>query len=901
MKKLNSKEIREIFVSYFQGKDHLKINASSIVPQNDPTLLFINSGMAPLKKYFLGKENPPCPRLVNFQPCIRTKDIDDVGDRHHLTMFEMLGSWSIGDYYKEKAVELAYGLLVHEMGFDPNRLYVTIYKGNDDIGLPADLESAAAWEAMGIHKDHIIHLGVDNFWGPAGDSGPCGPCTEVFFDCGEKFGPKWNPGDEFDTTKRYIEIWNAGVFMEFNKSKEGDFTSLPLKSVDTGSGLERMEMIMNGYDNVYQTDLLRPILELFRTHFPKLDETTLYMMTDHIRSSSMILAEGISPNKEGQGYIPRRLIRKILTALVSAGEKNIDLSFAVNKVVELMGEFYPILKQNKDFVLHQIQTETEDFLPIVRKGIEVIERILDSEKLTNDNQEKFIHNLGISTKDYEEFKKQRMFPAKTSFELATTHGMPVDVIKIELEKRKLKFDQDAFEKLDEEHRKVSRVVSYHTDGENSDSLEKLLEKTPATRFLGYDTLSHRGSVIDLIVSQKNVEVVKKSQEFIFTTHESPFYAESGGQSGDKGRIKGPRGEAIVRDTQKVGDIFIHLAKLTGGELSKKDTVLFEVDKETRLKTRRNHSATHLLHAALRTVVGKHALQKGSHVNSERLRFDFQNNTAVTDEELEKIEILVNHWIRDNNQGITRVLSYNEALKDGAIGLFGEAYGEKVRVVNFGPESKELCGGTHVESTGEIGLMVIVSESSVAKGVRRIEAVTGEKAVLYVQEHNRIIKQASRLLNSKASLVPENIQKLMDRKNEVKKQAPKDQVSLKSVEFTNENKIEIKGHSLIVARVDMDKDSLKTLGDQMMSQNKCDLLALYGIEEETIRSFVWVKEELSKKLKASDLLKELLAPISGKGGGKPHFAQGGSAEVGNIEKIQELSKSPKFKDWLNNKL
>lgn len=896
MKGLSSKEIREKFIQYFQNNDHLKISASSIVPKDDPTLLYINSGMAPLKKYFLAKAEPPCPRLVNYQPCIRTKDIDDVGDRHHLTMFEMLGSWSIGDYYKEKAVELAYGLLVNELGFDPNKLYVTCYEGDKKLGLPADNESAVAWEKVGMAKDHIIMLGEDNFWGPAGDSGPCGPCTEVFYDCGEKFGPQWKAGDEFITTSRYIEIWNAGVFMEFNKSKEGNFSSLPLKSVDTGSGLERMEMIMNGYDNVYQTGLLKPLLDDLKSQYKNLNENSLYMMTDHLRSSVMILSEGVNPSNEGQGYIPRRLLRKCLAAVVSSGVQKIDFSPFIEKIVELMGSFYPSLKSNKDFILHQIIQETTEFLPIVKKGIDELDFFLKTE-ITSDLGGPVFKNY--SSSDLKQ-KKEKIYSGKLTFELVTTHGVPFEVIKGEVESRGFKVNEEEYKECDKKHREVSRVVSYGSKGGDSVDIEGLFGSLAKTEFMGYSKFDFEGQVIGLIYESKKVDKVTSGQEFLLAVDKTSFYGESGGQAGDKGEIEGPSCKGLVRDTQKVGNIFVHFCKLTEGEISLKDNIILKVDKETRLKTRRNHSATHLLHAALRKVVGKHAIQKGSQVNPERLRFDFQNNQGLKEEELDKIEFLVNSWIRQNDGGVTRELSYNEALEDGAIGLFGEAYGDKVRVVSFGADSKELCGGTHVETTGEIGLMMILSETSVAKGIRRIEAVTGEKAVHLVQERNRILKESSKLLNAKLNAIPESIKNLQKKQSELKK-ASKSNQPKKETNFSMEKTLDVKGIKVFIGRMDADRDTLKEVGDQLLDKGAADVVSLIGVEEDSIRSFVWVKKDLSKKIKAGDLLKEMLLPIGGRGGGKPHFAQGGGAGSDKVSLIFDLFENGTLVSWIEKKL
>ena len=876
MEKLSSLEIRKRFIQFFEEKSHLKISGSSVVPHNDPTLLFINSGMAPLKKYFLGKEEPPSPRLCNFQPCIRTKDIDDVGDRHHLTIFEMLGSWSIGDYYKEKAVSLAYELLVGRLGFDKNRLYVTVYEGSKSLGLDPDLVSAKAWEEVGIDPSHIIQLGEDNFWGPAGETGPCGPCTEVFYDCGDEFGPAWKPGQEFDTTKRYIEIWNAGVFMELNKNIDGTFSSLPLKSVDTGSGLERMAMIMNGFESVYETDLLKPILDLCLKLY-HLDMGTSRMLTDHLRAAAFIIAEGVGPGNEGQGYIPRRLLRKCIAALVKGKIEKVVFDEVIGKVIDILSPIYPKLKSNSEYVYHQINTEIADFMPIVRKGLDKIE-------------------------DACEGLKGDIFPGEVAFDLVTTFGLPLDVIYSELNAKNLRLDQKSYEKAYEKHRDVSRVVK-STSGEGGASDEKLGESLKGlnpTSFLGYETMEHEGQVLKIFSRGNEVQEVNGHDEFLLVCPETPFYAESGGQSGDFGFVEAGSGRAEIVDTIKWEKIHLHKAKMVEGVMKVGEEVKLCVNKEKRIQTRNNHSATHLLHSALHSVVGKHALQKGSAVNHERLRFDFQNNKALTEEEVEKIENIVNSWIRENSAGKVEVLDYNDALKAGALALFGENYEEKVRVVTFGGNSVELCGGTHVPSTGEIGLFVITSESSVAKGIRRIEGVTGARAFQLLQKRSKILKQASKLLASKPEDIIDSISQLQKKSKEKKKATEK--VSSSTVEY-KENLNLILGNSakFMMARLDQDKNALKTLGDQLIDKGDQDIITLVGVEEKSVRTFVWVKKELSKKVNASDLLKKILTPIEGKGGGKPVFAQGGGSKVEGVPKMFDLVQNGELAKWFEERI
>jgi alanyl-tRNA synthetase len=849
MKKLTTREIRQAFLEYFQDEDHQKIGSSSVVPKNDPTLLFINSGMAPLKKYFLGQENPPYPRLVNYQPCIRTKDIDDVGDRHHLTFFEMLGSWSIGDYYKEKAVELAFDLLVKKLGFDPKKLYVTVYEGNKEHGLKADTESALAWEKVGIPKEQIIALGADNFWGPAGETGPCGPCTEVFFDCGESFGPKWKPGEEFITTGRYIEIWNAGVFMELNKEADGTFSSLPLKSVDTGSGLERMAMIMNGLNSVYDTDLFVPIVNKVKELFNP-DEHNTYMISDHLRASAFIMSDGVGPSNEGQGYIPRRLLRKCIGALASNGHTSIDFNPLLEIIRETLGDFYPSLNANFDFIQYEIKAEIDEFLPLIHDGIKRIDSLIPS-------------------------LKEKVFPGNEAFELVTTFGVPHEVIKAHLGQLGYVLDEKGFDECFENHRKISRVVKGGISGGDEIDYEVLLADFPETQFMGYTDLESESKILGLV--KDNTLVDKASGDFFMVTESTPFYGESGGQVGDRGTAKVGSLDIVIPDCQKFGKVFLHRVQ-NGGEVKVGDKITLTVDVPSRLNTRRNHSATHLLHAALREVVGHHALQKGSHVNSQRLRFDFQNKSGLTEDELEQIESLVNSWIMENRVNETMETDYNSAVRHGALALFGENYGEEVRVVKFG-DSVELCGGTHAENTGEIGLFAITSETSVAKGVRRIEAVTGMAALNLYQQKSRVLKESAKILGTGVENVPTRI---LDLKKKSKPKKEETKVSALDVKFEDSKELEIKGKKFFVAHANLNGDVLKTLGDQLI--DKSDIVCLIGAYDNSVRTFVWVKKDLSKKLRAGDLLKEILKPLGGRGGGKPHFAQGGGGETSDIPKV-----------------
>ncbi|MDD0854162.1 alanine--tRNA ligase [Halobacteriovorax sp. GB3] len=863
MKKMSSLEIREKFLEYFENNDHLKIKASSVVPQNDPTLLFINSGMAPLKNYFLGKEQPPLPRLCNFQPCIRTKDIDDVGDRHHLTIFEMMGSWSIGDYYKEKACKLAYDLLVEGLGFPPEKLYFTVYGGNEALGIKPDTESIEAWKKCGVPEDHIVVLGDDNFWGPAGETGPCGPCTEVFFDTGAQYGPEYKPGGHFDDVSRYIEIWNAGVFMELNKKKDGTFIPLPLKSVDTGSGLERLAMVMNGHDSVYETDLLKPLIDLADSLIGgaknEADMRKVRMLADHVRAAAFILGEGVMPSNEGQGYIPRRLIRKSIAALIAKKVKKIDFTSMVEKTLEILGDHYPQVKNAKETILFNINTEVEEFTPIVEKGLSMIDEILA--------------------------KGVKKFSGKEAFDLVSTHGLPLEVIQSHLSDAQVELDMNEYEKCWEEHRKASRVISRKGGLSNDqEKLEEIFQEGDATEFKGYDHLEFESVVTKIIKGTDVVEFVSSGDEFSFTTKETPFYGESGGQVGDKGYVTAQAGKAEIVDTVKVKDKHVHIAKIVEGEIKSSDKVTLVVNENTRMSTIRNHSATHLMHSALHEILGKHAVQKGSLVRQDRLRFDFQHPQAVTKEELEKVETLVNKWIMENKMGQVKLCPYDEAIESGAMALFGEKYESDVRVVSFGEESVELCGGTHVKATGDIGLFLIASESSVAKGIRRIEAVTGENAIKLMQERNRQLRAASDELKVKPD---EIVTKLKDmKKAQAKKKKEAKAASASSVSFKKEVSFPAHGSTFYSALMTDDAKVIKEIGDQLVDKGEKKIVCLVGQDEKSLKTFVWVHKDLISKVKAGDLLKEILAPLEGRGGGKPSFAQGGSPKVEMVDQLFE---------------
>ncbi len=867
MKNMTSQEIREIFLKFFEEKKHLRISGASLIPANDPTLLFVNSGMAPLKKYFVGEATPPQPDLCNVQPCIRTRDIEDVGDRHHLTFFEMLGSWSINNYFKERAIELAYELLVDRFGLPTEKLYATVYKGNPDLNLAPDDVSADAWEKVGLRRDQIVFLGEDNFWGPAGEFGPCGPCTEVFFDTGEEYGEAYQPGGHFDSSRRYIEIWNAGVFMELNKNPDGTFDRLRFNSVDTGSGLERMTMTMNRFSDVYETDLMRPIYDDIESQLrgTRSSVSDYRVLTDHLRASTFILAEGVAPSNEGRGYIPRRLIRKAIALVKRAGMPSFDFAGIIDGIIGRSAENYPALSQNRKQIIDTFMKEKQDFDRVIGKGLERLNNLCEDPPFT------------LSGVD--------------AFSLSATYGMPLELIRDFVRDRGGMLDEEKFHQEFRKHQEISRAVgstekslidipSWPSVNERFDVLPSL---GAPTEFLGYGSTEGAGKVLALFRDGESVNDVIADERVEVVTDATPFYAEGGGQVGDKGTIQTEAGAQLeVEDCIKVGAGYhVHRAVVTSGRLSVGETVQFKVDAEHRERVKANHSGTHLLHAVLRSVLGDHVKQSGSLVEANRLRFDFQHPAKVTPEQLLDIERLVNRYVRENLRTDTVVSSYDEAIQQGALALFGEKYGDKVRLVRFGSASAELCGGTHVEATGDIGLLRIVSEASIASGVRRIVAVTGEAALEYTLQRDQILKDISATLKVGADEIPERIATLTSRSSKADSNGAKKPGV--TIDLASDAKTLSDGTSYIAAQVELGAAELREEALRVAHGIK-GIACLVSLDEQRVRVIVAIDKPLTNVYDANAILRELLPLVNGKGGGKKDLAQGGGDSVEGLSEL-----------------
>ena len=874
----SSDEIRDTFLGFFTQRDHARIGAASVIPANDPSLLFVNAGMAPLKPYFLGEALPPAPDLCNVQPCVRTIDIGDVGDRHHLTFFEMLGSWSIGHYFKDRAVELAFELLTQGFGFDIGDLYMTVFAGDEELGIAADDVSAAAWERMGVPRDHIVYLGAeDNFWS-AGDTGPCGPCTEVFYDTGAAHGTPYRPGGEFDSTRRYIEIWNAGVFMEYNRLPGGRLEPLRFSSVDTGSGLERMAMVLQGRESAYETDLFAPVVAAVEAALAGTGSGAgtarrdIRIVADHVRASTFILSEGVTPSNEGRGYIPRRLLRKVIAIATQAGAADFDLAEVADAVIGRMGGHYPQLVAGRDRTLDLLAREQRDFGRVVRRGLDRLAALATGP------------GARISGDD--------------AFRLVATHGMPADLIRDFAAERGGSIDECRFAELLAEHRELSRGPSSAPGPDevggtdDTGTGEACLADAAAiaaldlapTRFVGHSELIAPAHVIALIGPDGPADSLAEGQRGLAVFDQTPFYAEGGGQVGDTGLITGPGLAARVTDTWSADGRNAHDVEVTEGTVRTGDEVTLAIDADRRRAVMRNHSATHLLHAALRRVLGPHVRQAGSLVAPNRLRFDFLHPDALTEDQADEVERLVNAEVLENVERSTRVRPYTDAIRDGAIAFFGDKYGDDVRVVSFGDFSTELCGGTHVRQSAEVGLFRIVSEGSIGSGVRRIEAVTGDVAVQRTLERDRLLRGLAARLRVPVDQLPVRVETLASRAGRSRDGS---QPRLDALELASAVRAAPSGQRYLLvsdpglAPADLPGEA-RRLGAAL---DAIVILLLPDPEAGSLRLGVGVPDAMAGQVPATAVLDRVLSVTGGRGGGSAGFAQGGGARADDLPGVE----------------
>ncbi|EBZ4664151.1 alanine--tRNA ligase [Salmonella enterica subsp. enterica serovar Bovismorbificans] len=851
-------EIRQAFLDFFHSKGHQVVASSSLVPNNDPTLLFTNAGMNQFKDVFLGLDKRNYSRATTSQRCVRAggkhNDLENVGytARHH-TFFEMLGNFSFGDYFKHDAIQFAWELLTGENWFalPKERLWVTVYETDD--------EAYEIWEKeVGIPRERIIRIGdnkgapyaSDNFW-QMGDTGPCGPCTEIFYDHGDHIwgGPPGSPEEDGD---RYIEIWNI-VFMQFNRQADGTMEPLPKPSVDTGMGLERIAAVLQHVNSNYDIDLFRTLIEAVAkvTGATDLGNKSLRVIADHIRSCAFLVADGVLPSNENRGYVLRRIIRRAVRHGNMLGAKETFFYKLVGPLIEVMGSAGEELKCQQAQVEQVLKTEEEQFARTLERGLALLDEELA--KLQGDTLD-----------------------GETAFRLYDTYGFPVDLTADVCRERNIKVDEAGFEAAMEEQRRRAREASGFGADYNA-----MIRVDSASEFKGYDHLELNGKVTALFVDGKAVEAINAGQEAVVVLDQTPFYAESGGQVGDKGELKGAGFTFAVDDTQKYGQAIGHLGKLSAGALKVGDAVQADVDEARRARIRLNHSATHLMHAALRQVLGTHVAQKGSLVSDKVLRFDFSHNEAMKPSEIRQVEDLVNAQIRRNLPIETNIMDLEAAKAKGAMALFGEKYDERVRVLSMGDFSTELCGGTHASRTGDIGLFRIISESGTAAGIRRIEAVTGEGAMATVHAQSDRLNDIAHLLKGDSQNLGDKVRAVLERTRQLEKelQQLKDQAAAQESANLSSKAVDLNGVKLLVSELaGIEPKMLRTMVDDLKNQLGSTVIVLATVVEGKVSLIAGVSKDVTDRVKAGELIGMVAQQVGGKGGGRPDMAQAGGTDA-----------------------
>lgn len=872
---MTGQEIRKSFLDYFAKNGHAIVASSPVVPNDDPTLLFSNAGMNQFKTIFTGERAAPYKRACSVQKCIRVSgkhnDFEDVGyDGTHHTFFEMLGNWSFGDYYKAEAIRFAWELLTDIYKIDRTKLYATIYLDDD--------EALEEWKKnTDIDPTHISrHDEKDNFW-EMGDTGPCGPCSEIHIDRGPGFCQKENDanhkcGVNVDGCGRFVELWNL-VFIQYNRDESGKLNPLKFKSVDTGMGLERIVSVMSQVNSNYKTDLFMPIIERIAADTGKKveeNQVAFQVIADHIRGLTAAITDGGMPGNEGRGYVIRKILRRAIRFSRKLGNNKPYLYSLVDQVVGIFGDAYPEMRQQAERVKTIIRTEEEKFLETLDNGLALLSQSIDALR------------KGKST----------LLPGDVIFKLYDTYGFPTDITKEIGRENGLALDLEGYQRLMEEQKQRGRD-SWKKAASTAAFSQIDLSVYKPTEFTGYETLQGSEKCLGLFTMDSAANVWKKAgkanegEQVMFLFEKTPFYAESGGQEGDEGFIKGKKGTVGISDTQKYNDLILHLGTVSAGEVSADEIFNLEVNRPDRLATRCNHTATHLLQAALRDVVGAHVGQAGSAVGPDRLRFDFTNPKALTEDELAAVELKVNGYIRTASAVKTDVMDKEAAVKAGAMAFFGEKYAEKVRVVSVDGISKELCGGTHIDNVGRIGLFLILSESSAASGIRRIEAVTGEEAFRLVRQQRSLIRDVAGMLKTKDGIT-EKIQSLIEQNKRLEKELKSaKEGGVGSGEGLKPVTVEKSGFKVQFALVeDMDVEDQRVLCDRLKNGIKTGIVIVSNRKNEngTLTVILTITPDMVGKFKAGDLLKSLLEKVGGKGGGRPDFAQGGAKDPGNMAEV-----------------
>ena len=864
---LAANEIRELFLSYFEKRGHRRVPSSSLVPAGDATLLFANAGMVQFKRTFLGEEVRDYKTATTSQKCMRVSgkhnDLENVGRTpRHLTFFEMLGNFSFGDYFKREAIEHAWGFVTGDLGLGVERLAVSVFRDDD--------EAYDLWhDGIGLPAEKIYRLDEkENFWS-MGDTGPCGPCSEIHIDFGINAVCPSAVCDPSCDCGRWIEIWNL-VFMQFDRDASGTMNPLPRPSIDTGAGLERLTAVLQDVPTVFDTDAFAPIhartqaiAGVTRGADPEKD-VSMNVVADHVRALTFLIGDGVLPANEGRGYVLRRILRRAARHGVLLGIERPFLHEVADTVIDEMSPAYPDLAERRAFITQRIQREEERFLETLTHGLGLLE---DEIAKLEDSGE-------------------RVLPGEVVFKLYDTFGFPVDLTEDILRGKNLSLDQDAFDSAMDAQRTRARASWKGAGGEAGNAAYGALAAEHKTSFCGYDLLETSSPIVAILADGESVSEAGAHTEVGIVVEESPFYAESGGQVGDRGVITTSDARVEITDTQRpMGELVVHRGRVAKGTVRLGEPAVLSVDAEARAATVRNHSGTHLLHAALREVLGPQAMQKGSLVAPDRLRFDFTHDTPVSTEEIERIEDIANRWIETNATATVREMPYKEAIEAGAVAIFEEKYGDHVRVIQFGDFSTELCGGTHAQATGEIGLLKVVGESGIASGIRRIEALTGQAALTHIRDQERLLGQLSDQLKTPAGELPTRIEKLLEEKRAAEQEVEKLRAAQRgaaSADLSSDAQ-EIGGVPVIRAHVEgVSGKELRGMVDDLRAKLGSGLVLLAATEDGRVSLALGVTKDLTDRFKAGDLVREIAAVVGGKGGGRPDFAQAGGSQPERLD-------------------
>ena len=866
MQQMGLNEIRSKFLKFFESKDHYLKESASLVPQNDKSLLLINSGMAPLKNYFAGVEVPPSVRMTTCQKCIRTGDIENVGKTaRHGTFFEMLGNFSFGDYFKEQSISWGWEFVTQHLNIPEEKVWVTVYEEDD--------EAFGIWEnQIKIPKERIVRLGKDdNFWEIG--IGPCGPCSELYFDRGEEYGcdtPDCKPGCDCD---RYLEFWNH-VFTQFNRDEEGNYGQLEHKNIDTGMGLERMACIMQGVDTIFDVDTIKHILntveKMANVEYGKGGKTdvSIRIITDHIRAVSFLVADGVLPSNEGRGYVLRRLLRRAARHGKLLGIKENFLYKLVDEVIKVSGEAYPELVEKESYIKKVIRIEEEKFNETIEQGMEILASYIADLKKNGETT----------------------LSGENAFKLYDTYGFPIDLTQEILEEEHLSIDEEAFNGEMNKQRERARSARGNMDGESwkEDPLSKL-DSSVASTFEGYFELENSGIIKAIVKDNELVDSAVAGDKVIVVLDKTTFYPEGGGQAGDAGLLVNKNEDIVVEviDTKKGANNTIkHIGIVKSGMINTGEKLSTIVDKEIRMASARNHSATHLLHKALKEVLGEHVNQAGSLVTSERLRFDVTHFEAITKEELKVIEEKVNDVILESLNITCENMSINDAKNKGAMALFGEKYGDEVRVVSMGDYSIELCGGTHLTNTSQIGMFKILSEGGVAAGVRRIEAITGRAVYNYLKEKEEIISNVCSNLKTKEDSLSQKVTSLIEENKSLSKELHdmKTKMSLQAVDSVLDSKLDVNGVNLVTTKFEgMDMNTLKEVADNLRDKLVSGVVVLANTTDDKLNLVATAtKDAVDKGVHCGNIVKSIAQIAGGKGGGRPNMAQAGAPDVSKVD-------------------